>query len=216
MIRLNLDYIRNGTFMTFLWRPKAYFTNLRNNPVVLLPLAIILILLIVKGIIDFLKLPASIAINIFTYHLTFTPIFSVVTLSLTTLYFFVIFMLAKNKQSFQLVFSVVLHAFLASMYGLIVFDVIQIILVNLTEDIGKVFKLSNLAGLLFFAYLGVGLKWGLSISNGQFLFAFITFILLIILIIITLIVIAIFILFAFLNDVSEAITQFFRVLGFKS
>ncbi len=214
MIKLNLDYLRNGTFITFLWRPKAYFTSLRNNPLILLPLAIALIFLIVRELIVFLTLPSFISKELLSNNLALIPIFTIIILLLTTLYFFMIFTLAKNKQSFQLIFSIVIHAFLVSLYGAIVFEVIQIIIINLSQDTVKMFKLSNLGGLIYFVYLGMGLKWGLSISNGQFLFAFITFILLIILLAIILIVLVILLLFAFLNDISEAFTQFWRVFGF--
>src|SRR5690625_1137653 len=48
------SYMRDGKFISFLWKPKALFSELRQYPVIISPIVIVILLLVMDAFITFL------------------------------------------------------------------------------------------------------------------------------------------------------------------
>src|SRR5690625_3924154 len=112
---MKLNYFKRGYFITFLWRPKKVFTNLRQRPIILWLIVISFILLFSQFGISLFYMELFMKSSLFTMF-RYDLISNILFIIGSTIYFFVLFKLLKNKQSFLLILSVILHATLAFIY----------------------------------------------------------------------------------------------------
>src|SRR5690625_7866597 len=86
----------------------------------------------------------------------------------STIYFFVLFRLLKNKQSFLLILSVILHATLAFIYLSFFIYLVKglMIYLGVSSISGGTYYLDF---IIYIIYLGFGLKWTLTDTTRQFL-----------------------------------------------
>lgn len=202
------EYFQRGMFLTFLWKPKPFYRQLQQEPILLFPILVLIVLMVLgEGIVFFVTdfkgfstLTFGLSIHVLT---TFFLIF------VTALYFYIVFRLAKNKQSLQLILSIVVHAYIASLYGTLLIQLFVAIF-GPFESIWSFFVSPGF--VLFFVYLGIGLNAGLSVTNGQFLFAFLSYIFLSLIVVVILFIILFFLLMTLFNDILGIFQEFFRII----
>ncbi|MFA8439481.1 hypothetical protein ABU914_11410 [Bacillaceae bacterium YX66] len=214
VMMIKTDYIRSGKFITFLWKPKIFYAQLRNSPIILFPILIALCFIVLGKLLVFVSIYpsfSSISLDVFSFGLTINFVLVTFLLLFTSFYFYVVLIFAKNKQSFKLILSLVLHAYLAYLYGSLFLYLFKIFFMNMVGDSGGLISIINPTWLLYFIYLGMGLKWGLSISSGQFLFAFISYFVLIVIVIVLLILLVVWLFIMLISGISESIPQLFQL-----
>jgi uncharacterized membrane protein YhfC len=142
-------------------------------------------------------------LSIFKIALFLNVTTTIVVVLFSTVYFYVMYRLLRNRQPFQLLLSIVLHAYFALLFSLLLIHMFSWIITSFTGEPFDVRGFSNLSTLLFFVYLGLGLKWGLGGTNRQFLIAFISYIVVAIIMALMIIVIYVLLLASLFNMVSD-------------
>jgi len=184
--------------ITFLWRPKKVFTNLRQRPIILWPIVISFILLISQFGIYLFYMELSMQSSLFTMF-RYDLISNILFIIGSTIYFFVLFRLLKNKQSFLLILSVILHATLAFMYLSFFIYLVKglMIYLGVSSISGGTYYLDI---IIYIIYLGFGLKWTLTDTTRQFLIAFLSYVALLIILMIILVIIVVLLLMSLINS----------------
>src|SRR5699024_2219485 len=140
----------------FLWEPQKYFSSLRKNPNILFPIFIVLVLVSIP------IFTSLIFINPFRHsthsdpiraHIIVTLITVALPLIISTFYFYIIYWLMGNKQSFKLLLSIILHANLASTYFLFLGFLLNVVSGSTKLSYG-LSSPSYMSLLIFFIYLG--------------------------------------------------------------
>ena len=183
--------MRDGKFISFLWKPKALFSELRQYPVIISPIVIVILLLVMDAFITFLfsspTISSSTELGTFSRGILINVISTGMIVLFTTTYVYLLYQFMKNKQRFKELLSIVLHAQLASLYIFIIFDVAFLIITRITGQNVGVLELMFISTVLLIIYLGMGLKWGVNGTNRQFLIVLISYIAIVIIFTIALI-----------------------------
>lgn len=184
--------------ITFLWRPKKVFTNLRQRPIILWPIVISFILLILQFCIYLSYMELSMQSSLFTMF-RYDLISHILFIIGSTIYFFVLFRLLKNRQSFLLILSVILHATLAFMYLSFSIYLVKgmMIYLGVSSISGGTYYLDI---IIYIIYLSFGLKWTLTDTTRQFLIAFLSYLALTIILMIILVIIVVLLLMSLINS----------------
>ena|SRR5690625_4747564 len=183
-------YIRKGKYISFLWKPKVSFSELRQYPVIISPIVIAILLLVMNAFITFFfsspTIPSSMESATFSRGILSNAISTSIIVLFTTTYVYLLYRIMKNKQRFKDLLSIVLHAQLASFYIFITLQILFLIITGITgQNVGAP-ELTLLSTVLFFLYLGMGLKWGVNGTNRQFLVVLISYIIIVIILAIAL------------------------------
>src|SRR5690625_3906022 len=190
-------YIRKGKYISFLWKPKVSFSELRQYPVIISPIVIAILLLVMNAFITFLfsspTIPSSMESATFSRGILSNAISTSIIVLFTTTYVYLLYRIMKNKQRFKELLSIVLHAQLASLYIFIIFDTFFLIITRITGQNVGVLELTFISTILLFIYLGIGLKWGVNGTNRQFLIVLISYIIIVIIFLIALILLLLWI-----------------------
>src|SRR5690625_3509456 len=155
--------MRDGKFISFLWKPKALFSELRQYPVIISPIVIVILLLVMDAFIKFLlappATPSSTELGILSQEVLLNVISASVIVLFTTAYVYLLYRIMKNKQRFKDLLSIVLHAQLASFYIFIILQIVFLIITSITgQNVGAP-ELTLLSTVLFFNYLLLVLIW---------------------------------------------------------
>lgn len=200
-------YIKSGKFISFLWKPQKVFTELRQSPVIISPILIMLLLMVVDAFIELLFLnPAtssSTELGLLSQGLLINVISTAIIVLFTTAYVYLLYLFMKNKQRFKELLSIVLHAQLALFYIFIIFKIMLMAIMSITGQSVGALELTLISTALFFTYLGMGIKWGVNGTNRQFLIVLISYIALVIFISIALIVAVFWMLMALYKEVMN-------------
>src|SRR5690625_2664287 len=94
--------MRDGKFISFLWKPKALFSELRQYPVIISPIVIVILLLVMDAFIKFLlappATPSSTELGILSQEVLLNVISASVIVLFKTAYVFLLYRIIKNKQ----------------------------------------------------------------------------------------------------------------------
>lgn len=172
---INRDYLTSGSFITFLWRPKRFFTNLKNQPVIGYPFLFIFlahVLLFSSFFTELYTLKDIIDVSIFN------PLsLSGILISIPVIFFYLFYLIVQNRQSVVLILSVVLHVFLAAMYYILFIEFLEL-LVDFTYRNNLDLVFVGLVVVIYFTYLAFGLFWGLDGTTLQFWIGYIFYVIL--------------------------------------
>src|SRR5699024_162211 len=199
------------TLISFLWKPKSFFTNLKESPNITAPFVMILLLNVVLPIISTILLGKF--DELIMRELTFSTITGLITnfgfLLISWGFITFLYRLLKIRNRAKVILSVLLYALLSYSYISILLGLIQPLWFSMmgTENhfVGLLLFNTIFTYGIFIVFIGFGLKWAISSTDKQFLVTFITYILLIIIIFIILMILSALLISMMFQKIGEMI-----------
>lgn len=202
---MNKAYLKNFSFISFIWRPKAFFENLAKRPIILFPLLILFIYTLIKVMILFNHLPVltdSTKTSTFLFYLLIqmVTVFGFIFLSGVIIY--VLYLLVNNKQNFKNIIAILLHAYLAYMYVSILFDLFNTVFAS--EGSLQLFRMfASFIIVVYFIYTGLGLTWGIDGTKTQFMIVFSGYIVIFLILALVFMLVIGFMIASLMTDIME-------------
>lgn len=206
----------DSTLITFLWKPLAFYKNMKQSPNILSPFIVIflitfipvIILQVIQGMNEF---TIPILMNALTTWLITGVGFLLISWGMITL----MYKLMKVQKSAKIVLSVLLYAMLAKGYlSMLLGLILQLKISSLPMEnyYGyPIWFVSIFTYVIFIVFVGFGLKWAVPSTNKQFLITFITYILFILVLFIALIIVASMLISMLFQDIGEMLRELFRI-----
>lgn len=190
MIKIDKEYLRRGTFISFLWKPRVFFGGLKDKAPIVYPLILILIGYLLSDGLTLLaggELREQIFFNapmVFNKTIIFQKPIDIIMhriisvpsfVFLSFIFFYLFYLIARNRQYFKLVLSIIIHAYLAAIYGVLIVGLVNAIYYSLGGVQISSF-LHKIPLLVYFIYLALGLNWGIEGTKGQLVTGYILYI----------------------------------------
>lgn len=190
-MRIDKEYLRRGNFIKFLWKPRVFFDELKDKTVIIYPLILILLGYLLSDGLTLLaggELREQIFFNapmvfnktiifqnpadIIMHRIISVPSF----VFLSFIFFYLFYLIARNRQYFKLILSIIIHAYLAAIYSVLIVALVNTIY-HFLGGIQISPFLDKLPLLIYFIYLALGLNWGIEGTRAQLITGYILYIL---------------------------------------
>lgn len=203
------------TLISFLWKPKSFFTNLKESPNIIAPFTIFFLLTFIPTIIVQINLQMN-DISLFFRAIAVWFITNIGFLLISWGVITFLYRLLKIRNKAKVILSVLLYANLAEVYGDWLFNWIRQIRISLMGSEGgpynHIFSFESLIvfGVLIL-FVGIGLKWSIPSTNKQLVIVLIGYTILNLLIFIALIVVVSMILSSLFQEIGEMLWEIISI-----
>lgn len=179
MTIIKINFQVSSALISFLWRPKTFFNQLRESPNIVAPLIMIFLLYSLPYCLYLLfKTETNLTISFIGYIIGIKLIGFIILTLLSWAYTILLYKWMKVETSAKLVLSVLLYGILAVSYYsffMFLFQQLSTLLVGYNLTVLQLANNTDLNWLVHVAYTGFGLKWAIASSNKHFLIVFITY-----------------------------------------